>query len=141
MKALLLFPAAGLALLRTASLIALDWPQWRGPLRNGVAPESAALLNAVPAGGLRQLWDSEMIPSNDEGGLGSVVAAKGRAYLSVVWHSNVPTETRQIDDLVLRQLGFAPLDALGPDVVKQMEAERESLDAQLRGKRLDEHTD
>ena len=82
-----------------------------------------------------------MIPSNDEGGLGSVVVAKGRAYLSVVWHSNVPTETRQIDDLVLRQLGFAPLDALGPDVVKQMEAARESIGPQLRGKKLDEYTE
>ena len=78
-----------------------------------MAPQSAPLLDTVPAEGFKQLWYSEPIPSNDEGGLGSVIVANGRAYLSVVWHSNVPTETRQIDERVLQQIGFAPLDSLG----------------------------
>ena len=118
---------------------AADWPQWRGPLRNGVAPQSVPLLDALPPEGLPQLWDSESIPSNDDGGLGSPVVADGRVYLSVVWHRDVPTETRQLDDRVLGQLGFQPLDALGTELVQKMERERESINPQLRGKKLDEH--
>ena len=79
------------------SLAADDWPQWRGPQRNGAAISSVPLIDAVPASGLRELWASEPIPSADDGGLGSVVVANGRAYLSVVWHREVPSETRTRD--------------------------------------------
>ncbi len=129
--------ALGSALIAPA-LHATDWPQWRGPLRNGVAPESPRLLDSLPSEGLPHVWESETIPSNDEGGLGSVVVHDGCAYLSVVWHTDVPTETRQIDDLVLRQLGYQPVDSLGADLVKKMESDRESLAPQLRGKKLEE---
>ena len=120
--------------------LSADWPQWRGPLRNGVASESPKLLDALPEGELAPLWDSEAIPSNDDGGLGSVVVAAERVYLSVVWHRDEPSETRQIDELVLRQLGYQPLGALGPELVKKMEETRVSLNPALRGKKLDEFT-
>ena len=57
-----------------------DWPQWRGPLRNGILPESRPLAGQWPTKGLTKLWESEAIPSNDDGGHGSVVAAGGRVY-------------------------------------------------------------
>ena len=117
---------------------AADWNQWRGPLRNGALPGSVRLLEAVPAGGLKELWASEEIPSADEGGLGSVVTAQGRAYLSVVWHRDVPSETRTIDDLVMRRLGHQGTGGLGKELVAKMEATRESLSPTLRGKKLDE---
>src|SRR3954467_14525009 len=84
---------------------AADWPQWRGPERNGVLANGPKLTETVPPDGFPALWESEMIPSNDEGGLSSPVVAGGRVYMSVVWHSDVPSETRQIGELVLRQLG------------------------------------
>jgi outer membrane protein assembly factor BamB len=126
------------ALILTASAFSADWPQWRGPLRNGIAPDSPKLADSWPEGGPAMLWESEPIPSNDDGGLGSVVVAKSRAYLSVVWQSAMPAETRQIDEYVLRQLGFQPTNALGREVVAKMEQTRETLPPSLRGKKLDE---
>ncbi|HYR59252.1 MAG TPA: PQQ-binding-like beta-propeller repeat protein, partial [Chthoniobacteraceae bacterium] len=122
------------------ALHAADWPQWRGPLRNGVLPDSPKLLDAFPNGELKQLWDSEEIPSNDEGGLSSVVAAGGRAVLSVVWTREEPSETRQINELVVRQLGHQSLGALTPEIVKKMEETRASLSPAMRGKKLDDFT-
>ncbi|MEW6304753.1 MAG: PQQ-binding-like beta-propeller repeat protein [Verrucomicrobiota bacterium] len=131
---------AGLALLcATTAFAAADWNQWRGPQRNGVLPQSPPLMNSFPADGLKELWESEMIPSNDDGGLGSIVVANGRAYLSVVWHSDVPSETRTIDDLVMRKLGYQNPNGLGKEVVAKMEAERLALSPTLRGAKLDEH--
>ncbi|MGB8166182.1 MAG: PQQ-binding-like beta-propeller repeat protein [Chthoniobacteraceae bacterium] len=122
------------------ALHAADWSQWRGPLRNGVLPDSPKLLDAWPSGELKQLWDSEEIPSNDDGGLSSVVVAGERAVLSVVWTREVPSETRQINELVVRQLGHQSTGALGPEIVKKMEETRASLSPTLRGKKLDEFT-
>ena len=115
-----------------------DWNQWRGPLRNGVLPDSPRLLDAVPAEGLQELWASEEIPSGDEGGLGSVVTAGGKAFLSLVWHRDVPSETRTIDELVLRKLGHQGTGGLGKELVAKMETTRETLNPTLRGKKLDE---
>jgi outer membrane protein assembly factor BamB len=126
----LLFPLAAFA--------ATDWPQWRGPLRSGILPAGPKLIDKVPAEGLPAVWESEPIPSNDEGGLSSPVVAGGRVYMSVVWHSNVPSETRQIDELVLRQLGHQSTNALGNEVVAKMEETRLSLSPTLRGAKLDE---
>ncbi len=120
---------------------AADWPQWRGPLRNGVAPDSPKLLDAVPPEGLKELWESEPIPAQDEGGLASPVVADGRVYLSVVWHSDEPSETRQIGDLALRQLGFQSPAGLGKQVVAEMEKTRLSIPPAVRGKKLDEFID
>src|SRR3954471_2898093 len=131
---------ASLLLLFPIALHAADWPQWRGPLRNGVLPDSPKLLDAWPKGELKQLWDSEEIPSNDDGGLSSVVTAGNRAILSVVWTKEIPSETRQINELVIRQLGHQSTGALGPELVKKMEETRLSLAPSLRGKKLEEFT-
>ncbi|MBJ7392261.1 MAG: hypothetical protein JHC85_11880, partial [Chthoniobacterales bacterium] len=79
-----------------------DWPQWRGPERNGILPKGPSLAPSWGAAGPLKLWESEPIPSDDEGGHGSVVAANGRVYLSVVWHRDEPSETRTLTDLILR---------------------------------------
>ena len=63
MTAVLLSTCLGLMSRATAS----DWPQWRGPLRNGSLIESSPLADQWPASGLKKLWDSEEIPSADNG--------------------------------------------------------------------------
>ncbi len=127
------------AFLAPAALPA-DWPQWRGPAGNGVLSGSPPLLKNWQGGEFKQLWDSEEIPSNDDGGLGSVVVAQGRAYLSVVWHREVPSETRQIHDLIVRQLGHQNTATLAPELLKKMEETRLGLSPSLRGKKLDDFT-
>jgi outer membrane protein assembly factor BamB len=88
--------------------------------------------------GPRQLWESEEIPSDDDGGHGSVVVAGGRVYLSVVWHRDVPSETRTITDLILRvRLNYQNPAALGKELVDKIETAREALPPSLRGAKLD----
>ena len=132
MRSILLLLAAAL------NVHAADWPQWRGPLRNGIVPDSPKLLNAFPAEGLKELWESEEIPTNDEGGLSSPVVADGRVIVGLVWHRDVPSETRQIGELVLRQLGHQSVKSLGKELVEKLETTRESLPPTLRGKKLEE---
>lgn len=127
-----------LPLLVVPLLAHADWPQWRGPDRNGVLASGPKLAETAPPDGFPALWESEMIPSNDEGGLSSPVIAGGRVYMSVVWHSDVPSETRQIGELVLRQLGYLSVSQLDKAVVEKMEQTRLSLAPSLRGKKLEE---
>jgi outer membrane protein assembly factor BamB len=115
-----------------------DWPQWRGPSRNGVLSGGPALASSWGDEGPAKLWESEPIPSDDDGGHGSVVVADGRAYLSVVWHRDEPSETRTITDLLLRtRLNYQNPSPLGKDLVDKIEATRESLPPGLRGAKLD----
>ena len=65
-----------------------DWPQWRGPNRDGVAPSGIKLVEEWPAKGPRQVWKSTPIPSGQPGGLGSVAVAGGRAYVYVNWKTD-----------------------------------------------------
>ncbi|MCX6909650.1 MAG: PQQ-like beta-propeller repeat protein [Verrucomicrobia bacterium] len=130
------FSFAALALVSGA--FGSDWPQWRGPLRNGIVPDSPPLANEWPSKGLTKLWDSEAIPSDDDGGHGSVVAAGGRVYASIVWHTDVPTETRAIDDLVMRlKLGYQSVAGWPKETVESMEKERLALDPNIKGAALD----
>jgi hypothetical protein len=51
----LLAAALALPLLLSAALRADDWPQWRGPNRDGVCGETG-LLQSFPTGGLKVRW-------------------------------------------------------------------------------------
>jgi outer membrane protein assembly factor BamB len=51
-----------------------DWPQWRGPSRDGLSPE-AGLLTTWPAGGPRVVWKRPI-----GRGFSSVAVAGGRLY-------------------------------------------------------------
>jgi outer membrane protein assembly factor BamB len=59
-----------------ASLLAEDWPQWRGPHRDGVCGETG-LLESFPAEGLKVRW---RVPVG--WGFSSPVVAQGRVYLA-----------------------------------------------------------
>ena len=58
--------------------------------------------------------------------------------MGLVWHRDVPSETRQIGELVLRQLGHQSVKSLGKELVEKIEKARESLPPTLRGKKLEE---
>lgn len=53
-----------------------DWPQWRGPNRDGVWKETG-ILESFPACGLKVLWRAPVGP-----GWSSPVVAQGRVYLT-----------------------------------------------------------
>jgi outer membrane protein assembly factor BamB len=119
----------------TVTLSAADWNQWRGADRNGVVRDNVALLTQLPADGPQQLWQSEMIPSNDDGGHGSLVVSNNRIYMGVVWHFDVPSEKREINELIVRKLGYRNLDDA---LAEKMEKARLELNPRFRGSKLDD---
>jgi len=67
---------AVLALLLPLAVRAADWPQWRGPNRDGVWSETG-ILQTFPAEGLKVRWRAPVGP-----GWSSPVVAQGRVYLT-----------------------------------------------------------
>lgn len=139
------FPAAVLAtvlLLGSPPATAapeLEWPQWRGPFRNGIAEGGVELPEALDEENApEKLWETgEEIPSDHYGGHGSVAVAGGKVYLSLVWHRDEPTETRRIDGDVLSKLDYRGTGSLPKEVVEKMESDRLGLSRRLRGEALD----
>lgn len=117
-----------------------DWPQWRGPHRNGVSTAEGKLPEALSEENAPvKVWEStEEIPSDRYGGHGSVVIADGKAFLSLVWHRDEPTETRRIDGDVLAKLDYRGTNSLPPEIVEKMEVDRQNLSRRLRGDALDQ---
>ena len=50
--------SAVMAAVSCGTVLGQDWPQWRGPNRDGVAPKSPALADSWPAEGPKKLWES-----------------------------------------------------------------------------------
>jgi outer membrane protein assembly factor BamB len=111
-----------LSLLLSAALRADDWPQWRGPHRDGVCRETG-LLESFPAGGLKVRWRT---PAG--WGFSSPVVARGRVYLadSVVVKPQARERVRCFDETTGRVLwthvyevayenwAFDPAQEVGP---------------------------
>jgi outer membrane protein assembly factor BamB len=115
-----------------------DWPQWRGPARNGIAVDAANLLDEIAEGSeIERLWQSEEVPSDHYGGHGSLSVADGRVYLSVVWHRDEPTDQRTIDNNVLSNLGHRST-GFDDELMKKFEDARLNLNPRLRGSTLEE---
>jgi len=118
----------------TSTLIAGDWNQWRGPDRNGVSQDTTPISETFPAEGLKKVWESEFIPSNEYGGHGSPVVSGERVFLSVVWHERVASETREIDTEVMQTLNHR---GTTPELAKKLEETRLNLPS-LRGEKFEE---
>ena len=85
------------------------------------------------------LWEFTGIPSDHDGGHGSVAVADGKLFISLVWHRDEPTETRRIDRGVLSSLGHRGTSGLSEEVKKKMEEDRMNLSRRMRGAALDEY--
>jgi outer membrane protein assembly factor BamB len=66
----------GLLALLSSNLSAADWPQWRGPNRDGISKETG-LLGAWPAEGPRLVWQVKDLG----GGYATPSVAGGRIYI------------------------------------------------------------
>lgn len=77
-----------------------------------------------------------MIPSNDMGGHGSAVIANGRVYMSVVWHTDLPSDTRTIDALVFRTLGARNTRGIAPEKIAALDELVLNLSSRIRGSQL-----
>lgn len=114
---------------------AADWPQWRGPDRNGVAPQCPPLADSWPKNGPPQLWHSEQITSKETGGQGSVVVAGGRAYLYCSKMFSEAIQTRKIGPEELKRLGW--MADVPDDVLAGVEKARTADDrTKLKDKEL-----
>jgi hypothetical protein len=67
--------AVGLALLGTVAVPAADWPQWRGPDRDGHG-SGTGLIRSVPDGGPAVAWTAKGLGA----GYSSVAVVDGRVY-------------------------------------------------------------
>jgi outer membrane protein assembly factor BamB len=107
----------------TLSAAGGDWPGWRGPLRTGQADGRAALADALPAGGLKPVWESAPIPGDTEGGFGSPVVAGGRVYLFCSWRTWTNIPERRLTAGQAAQLGLVP-PSVTDAVLAEIEAAR-----------------
>lgn len=124
-----------LAVFSSVSIALADWPQWRGPNRDGVSTDTTPITDVLPAEGLKKVWESEFIPSDHMGGHGSPVVAGEQVFISVVWHDRVPSEQRVIDTEAMQALNYRGVQ---PELQKKMEEDRLALNPRLRGDKLEE---
>jgi outer membrane protein assembly factor BamB len=109
------------------------FPQWRGPLRNGIVPGSTALVAAWGEGGPAKLWTSEPVPLGKMGGMGSVVVSGGKVYLFASIRVDRPRKERSFEPETLDKLGWTDREV--PDgLAEKIETARTSEElAKLKG--------
>lgn len=112
-----------------------DWPQWRGPERNGISSDTTSIRESFPDTGPTKLWESGFIPSDHDGGHGSPLIAGERVYLSVVWHEQVVSDQRVITNDVMQKLNYRQVT---PELAAKLEQAREGMNARLRGDKLEQ---
>jgi RNA polymerase sigma factor (sigma-70 family) len=109
-----------------------DWPCFRGPNRDGVAPSSPKLLDRWPKEGPKLLWKSAPIPYNapkpaapfgQAGGAGSPVVVGGKVFLYVDWRKTQPGPY-VITTKLLKELGWE--EGVPDDLAKKIEEARMS---------------
>ena len=127
-----------LSLTASVAISHADWPQWRGPERNGISDTDADLIDQFAENSdLERVWQSEEVPSDHYGGHGSISVADGLVYLSVVWHRDEPTDQRTIDSTVLSNLGSRST-GFDDELTAKFEEARLNINPRLRGKALEE---
>ena len=109
--------AAAQAAEAVSNAAANDWPQWRGPTRDGVVPSGPKLLDTWPAAGPKLLWKSEYVPA----GWSSPVVGDGKVFIFI--HQNHNAEDTKygapISSAFLAALGWAA--DMSPDLAKKLE--------------------
>lgn len=103
--------AAIIALCSVAAACGEDWPQWRGPHRDGVWHETG-ILQSFPPEGLKVLW---RVPVGV--GFSSPVVAQGRVYVtdSHVTRTNVRENVRCLDAATGKTIWIHSYDVVYPE--------------------------
>lgn len=123
-----------------------DWPQWRGPTRNGVLPNSPPLLDAWPEGGPKLLWKSEMLPGKLSGwvgpptigGCGSVVVSDGKVFLSSNTYQQIGKEVF-VSMEMLNKWGWC--EGMPDDLAQKLEAAWKDRKRPREGQEADKYID
>jgi len=95
-----------------------DWNQWRGPNRDGTAPDSPPLAESWGPAGPPKLWASEKIMDGREDGLGSVSIAGGKTYVLLNWKPS-PSAPAAPADPAVPMLLIVCLDGQGKTLWKR----------------------
>ncbi len=115
-----------------------DFPQWRGPDRNGVVD---VRFNAEWKRPPEPLWTSDEIPGDSDGGFASVTMAGDRVYVFVNDKYGIPFPHRRLDRRTFDRLGGDILD-LPAETLGTVEAIRTSEPmGKLSGKERNEYVD
>ncbi|MBI3830427.1 MAG: PQQ-binding-like beta-propeller repeat protein [Planctomycetes bacterium] len=121
-------PAKGTTGPNAAAPGAMDWPQWRGPNRDGTMPGCPKLLDQWPKEGPRLLWKSERIPGGGGNGVSHPVVADGKVFVYVNWKHPLGTkdenQVKPYNAEVLRDWGWIP--ELPADLAQKIEEARVS---------------
>ena len=130
-ESLLLGLLPPLLLVVTVGTASADWPQWRGPDRDGVVIESLPLDSSWDDGGPPRTWQSEPFP--ERAGEGSVIVSDGPAYLYINWPREEEIETRTLDAQALKKLGWFNENDVPKDLFALIENARQNRSSRLRG--------
>ncbi len=117
---------------------AADWPQWRGPARNGFVEPGQALADSWPDDGPRLLWKSQELPTANDSGFASPVVSDGRVYQYISWGHDEPLPTRTLTDKQFTRLGEYAADLPADLLAKIEQARRSEARKALGGKEAKE---
>lgn len=98
-----------------------DWPQYGGPNRDGIVPDSPRLLDEWPKEGPPLVWKNDSIPGWTQGGCGGAAVADGRVFVYTTAKTPVGGGTlyRIVTPEILAAAGWRP--DLPPDLAKRIE--------------------
>ena len=115
--------------------LAQDWPQWRGPERNGIVAASPSLAVTWPDAEDEKpplLWEAKILPR--EGGEGSPVVASGKVFVFANEPRDLATKARTLDPRFYQHIQWFDPDKMPADELKLREDARKNLPAELKGK-------
>jgi outer membrane protein assembly factor BamB len=93
-----------IGILIVSQTIAADWPQWRGPERNGASQENN-LLKSWPDDGPELIWSKEELGK----GFSSVSIANGRLYITGIIDDQEMLTALDLDGNIQWQTKYGPI--------------------------------
>ena len=111
-----------------AGATSADWPQFCGPNRDSVVPNSPKLLDAWPKDGPPLVWKSAWVPGWHQGGCGGPAVADGKVFVYATAKNPVGGGTlyKLVTPEVLDVAGWAA--DLPADLAKRLEEARTKKD-------------